>query len=158
MEITDRRTNRFSLQAVLLPGDPACFQGYVLPQQSSQEKQAEAFWAFFHARAAPTLDRLGVIDALDDLAFVPPFTSPVAWRTRQILWTALSGKFSLALQLVAEVEAMAPTALLASVRQLQGLATENGCEFVAAPQALDFTRHPLWLEFSAVRNHVARIA
>ena len=155
--LTDRRTAGFPLNRLVKPGDPDCLMGYILKTGASQADQASDFWSFYWSRVKPELDRLSSPEVLADPNYLPPFTSRVAWSTRQLLWFGLHGAFSTANQLASVVERTAKVELLSSVRALQASATERGHDFQPNASALDYATHPKWLEFVAVRDHVSRL-
>ena len=158
IHITDRRTASFSLSSVLKDGDPKCIQGYPLEVDLPMPEQALDFWSFLSTRMVPALAPLTSLDCLASESYVPPFTSPVSWGTRRILWHGLAGRFETATKLAEHIESIAPADLTSSARKLQSLAAERGHTFLPTPGALQYSTHPRWLEFLAVRDHVARIA
>jgi hypothetical protein len=156
--ITDKRSTRFALRSLVKPGDPQCVQGLLIDPTQKPEVQAKAAWQFYWERASSHLHRLSSIEILSDLRYVPPGTSGVAWSTRQLLYHANHGQFSLCDSIARGVEKTAPSELVAPVKALIALAAARGDKFMPSASALDYKRHPLWLEFEAVRSHASRIA
>jgi hypothetical protein len=155
--ITDGRTARFSLTKLVNAGDPPCIQGLPLDPQQTPESQAEAAWHFYWERASLHLGHLSSPDILLVLNYLPPGVSRVAWTTRQLLHHANRGRFSISESLARGIEKTAATELVSSVNSMMTFAAERGHHFSSSPHALDYRRHPLWLEFEAVRRHASRM-
>jgi hypothetical protein len=157
-DITDHRSARFSLNCILGENDHTCLQGLLVHQEQTQRAQAEAVWGFYWDRACTHLNRLSSPNILSELNYLPPSTSRVAWSTRQLLYHANRGQFELSQSIARGIEMAAATELLAPMKALIERAFEKGHEFGPAPHALDYTHHPYWLEFEAVRRHTTHIA
>jgi len=156
--ITDGRTARFSLMKLVKAGDPPCIQGLPVDPEQTPESQAEAAWHFYWERASLDLGHLSSPDILLAIDYLPPGASRVAWTTRQVLYHANRGQFSISESLARGIEKTAATELVSSVKSMMTSAAERGHNFSPSPRALDYRRHPLWLEFEAVRRHAGRMA
>lgn len=157
-QLTDKRTVRFSLQSLIQPKDPQCLQGLLLDPRLSPERQAEAAWAFYWDRAAQHLGRLSSMEVLSDVHYLPPGASNVAWSTRQLLHHANRGQFELCESIARAIHKVAPVELVSPIKALMTTAAERGHEFKPRADALNYKRHPLWIEFEAVHKHASRIA
>lgn len=158
-QLVDKRSARFSLAALMGPGDPKCVQGLLLDPQALSQTQAEYAWSFYWDRAAQPLDWLSSVAVLSDVHYRPPGVSAVSWRTRQFLHNAQRGEFELAQALEQDNERLAPDELMAPINALSaGAAAKRGHEFIPRLGALDYRLSPPWLEFQAVRAFVAGMA
>jgi hypothetical protein len=156
--ITDRRSARFSLRSLVGPDDPPCIQGLSVDPTQPPEAQAEAAWHFYWERVSSHLGQLSSPDVLLELNYLPPGTSRIAWTTRQLLYHANRGLFSVSASLARGVEKTAATELVSPVNSMMTYAAERGHTFIPPSDVVDYRRHPLWLEFKAVQRHVARLA
>ena len=157
-QLTDKRTVRFSLSSIAREGDQQCVPALPLDPASSPDTQAQYAWRFYWDRAAAHLRRLSSPQILSDLSYLPPFTSGVAWSTRQLLHHAQSGRFELCESIERGIEKTAAVELASPIKALMATAAERGHEFRPGAQSLDYRQHPLWLEFEAVRKYTARMA
>jgi hypothetical protein len=156
--LTDRRSAKFPLSKLLRPGDPDCLTGYILWPELSPTEQASDFWSFYWSRAELAFARLRSPEVLADPRYHPPFASQTAWSTRQMLWYALRGNFATAHRMALSIEKFARSDLVSSVRALQTSAVSKGHDFLPSPGATDYTTHPRWLEFVAIREHISKIS